>query len=78
MGVGAAMAYISGIGPRWSVAMSYPVIVDSYMIDSLKRKARAARLQACPASPTIEVQLRSLADHYEANIERIEGMLAEE
>jgi hypothetical protein len=78
MGVGAAKAYISGIGPRWSVAMSYPVIVDSYMIDSLKRKARAARLQACRASPTLEIQLRSLADHYEADIERIEGMLAEE
>jgi len=58
--------------------MSYPVIVDSYMIDSLKRKARAARLQACPASPTLETQLRSLADHYEADVERIEGMLAEE
>ena len=72
------MPYISDIGPRWSVAMSYPVIVDSYMIDSLKRKARAARLQACPASLTLEVQLRSLADHYEADIERIEGMLAEE
>ena len=78
MGVGAAKAYISGIGPRWSVAMSYPVIVDSYMIDSLKRKARAARLQACRASPTLEIQLRSLADRYEADIERIEGMLAEE
>ena len=78
MGVGAAKAYISGIGPSWSVAMSYPVIVDSYMIDSLKRKARAARLQACRASPTLEIQLRSLADRYEADIERIEGMLAEE
>ena len=58
--------------------MSYPVIVDSYMIDSLKRKARAARLQACRASPTLEIQLRPLADRYEADIERIEGMLAEE
>ena len=44
--------------------MSYPVIVDSYMIDSLKRKARAARLQACRASPNLEIQLRSLADRY--------------
>jgi hypothetical protein len=72
------MAYISGTGPKWSVVMSYPVIVDSYMIDSLKRKARGARLQACRASPTLEIQLRSLVDHYEADIERIEGMLAEE
>jgi len=74
MGVGAAKAYISGIGPRWSVAMSYPVIVDSYMIDSLKRKARAARLQACRASPTLEIQLRSLADRYEADIERMTSL----
>jgi len=51
--------------------MSYPVIVDSYMIDSLKRKARAARLQACRASPNLEIQLRSLADRYEADIEHM-------
>jgi hypothetical protein len=53
--------------------MSYPVIVDSYVIDSLRRKARAARLQACRASPTLEIQLRSLAEGYEANVERITG-----
>ena len=74
MGVGTAMPYISDIGPRWSVAMSYPVIVDSYMIDSLKRKARAARLQACRAPPTLEIQLRSLADRYEADIERMTSL----
>ncbi len=51
--------------------MSYPVIVDSYMIDSLKRKARAARLQACRASPTLEMQLKSLADRYEADVQRM-------
>jgi hypothetical protein len=51
--------------------MSLPVIVDSYMIDSLKRKARVARLQACRASPTLEVQLKSLATLYEADAERM-------
>ena len=51
--------------------MSYPVIVDSYVIDSLKRKARAARLQACRASPTLEFQLRLLAERYEADAERL-------
>jgi hypothetical protein len=51
--------------------MSFPVIVDSYVIDSLKRKARAARLQACRASPTLEVQLKSLATLYEADAERM-------
>ena len=53
--------------------MSHPVIVDIYMIDSLKRKARAARLQACRASPTLEIQLKSLADRYEADIARMTG-----
>jgi hypothetical protein len=51
--------------------MSSPVIVDSYVIDSLKRKARAARLQACRASPILEVQLKSLATLYEADAERM-------
>jgi hypothetical protein len=51
--------------------MSSPVIVDSYMIDSLKRKARATRLQACRASPTLELQLKSLAALYEADAERM-------
>jgi hypothetical protein len=51
--------------------MSLPVIVDSYVIDSLKRKARAARLQACRASPTLELQLKSLAALYEADAERM-------
>jgi hypothetical protein len=51
--------------------MSYPAIDDTYMIQSLRRKARTARLQACRASPTLEVQLRSLAERYEADAERI-------
>jgi hypothetical protein len=51
--------------------MSLPVIVDSYVIDSLRRKARVARLQACRASPTLEVQLKSLATLYEADAERM-------
>jgi len=51
--------------------MSYPVIVDSYVIDSLRRKARAARLQACRASPTLELQLKLLAERYETDAEAI-------
>lgn len=51
--------------------MSFPVIVDSYVIDRLRRKARAARLQACRASPTLEMQLKSLAALYEADAERL-------
>ena len=51
--------------------MSSPIIVDAYVIDSLRRKARAARLQACRASPTLEVQLKSLAELYEADAERM-------
>jgi hypothetical protein len=46
-------------------------IVDSYMIDSLRRKARTARLQANRASPTLQVQLKSLAELYEADAERM-------
>jgi hypothetical protein len=48
--------------------MPYPVIVDPHVID-LKRKARAARLQACRASPALEMQLRLLAERYEADAE---------
>jgi uncharacterized membrane protein len=51
-----------------------PPIVDSYVIDSLRRKARAARLQACRASPTLEGQLKSLAALYEADAERMAGL----
>jgi hypothetical protein len=54
--------------------MSSPVIVDSYVIDSLRRKARAARLQAGRASPTLEIQLKSLAELYEADAERMAGI----
>jgi len=46
-------------------------IPDSYVIDSLRRKARAARLQACRASPTLGMQLKSLAELYEADAERM-------
>jgi len=48
-----------------------PVIIDAYMIDGLRRKARNARLQACRASPTLELQLKSLAELYEADAERM-------
>jgi hypothetical protein len=51
--------------------MSYPAIVDSYVIDSLRRKARTARLQACRASPLLERQLKLLAERYEADAERM-------
>jgi hypothetical protein len=51
--------------------MSHPAIVDSYEIDSLRRKARTARLQACRASPLLERQLKSLAERYEADAERM-------
>jgi hypothetical protein len=54
--------------------MSCPVIVDSYVIDSLRRKARAARLQAGRASPTLEIHLKSLAELYEADAERMAGI----
>ena len=37
--------------------MLSPAIPDSHVIDSLRRKARAARLQAWRASPTLEIQL---------------------
>ena len=51
--------------------MSSLVIPDSYVIDSLRRKARAARLQAERASPTLELQLKWLAALYEADAERM-------
>ena len=51
--------------------MSHSPIVDSYVIDSLRRKARAARLQACRASPLLECQLKLLAERYEADAERM-------
>jgi len=51
-----------------------PVIIDAYMIDGLRRKARNARLQACRASPTLERQLKSLAELYEADAERMAAM----
>jgi hypothetical protein len=47
-------------------------VADSYMIASLRRKARVARLQACRASPTLELQLKSLAELYETDAERLE------
>jgi len=46
-------------------------IVDSYIIDSLKRKARTARIQAGRASPALEMQLKSLAELYESDIDRL-------
>ena len=51
--------------------MSPLPIVDSYIIDSLRRKARTARLQANRASPTLQLQLKSLAELYEADAERM-------
>jgi len=54
--------------------MSFRPIVDRYAIDRLRRKARTARLQACRASPTLAVQLKSLADLYEADAERMASM----
>jgi hypothetical protein len=50
-----------------------PAVADSYVIDRLRRKARAARLQACRASPTLEAQLKSLAEIYEADADRMAG-----
>lgn len=54
--------------------MSPLPIIDSYIIDSLKRKARTARLQANRASPTLELQLISLAQLYEADADRMEHL----
>lgn len=51
--------------------MSSPRIVDSYTIDSLRRKARTARLHAGRAAPSLEMQLRSLAELYEFDIDRL-------
>jgi hypothetical protein len=49
------------------------MVVDSYVIASLRRNARTARLQACRASPTLEIQLKSLAELYETDAERLEA-----
>jgi hypothetical protein len=54
--------------------MTSPIVIDAYLIDSLKRKARNARLQACRASPTLELQLKSLAELYEADVERMASL----
>ena len=54
--------------------MSSLPMVDSYVIDSLRRKARTARLQALRASPTLELQLKSLAELYEADVETMERL----
>jgi len=51
--------------------MSSSTTVDSYVIDNLKRKARTARLQAGRASPTLEAQLKSLAELYERDMDRL-------
>jgi len=51
--------------------MSPPPIVDSYMIDSLERKTGTARVQAGCAPPTLGMQLKSLAELYEADIDRL-------
>ena len=54
--------------------MSPAVVADSYAIEWLRRKARAARLQACRASPTLEAQLKSLAALYEADADRMASL----
>jgi propanediol dehydratase small subunit len=54
--------------------MSRSVIADSYTIEKLRRKARAARLQAWRASPTLAMQLKSLAELYEAEAERMASL----
>jgi hypothetical protein len=52
--------------------MSSPAAaVDLDVIQYLKRKARAARLEACRASPTLSAQLKSLAALYEADAEKM-------
>jgi len=45
--------------------------VDLDAIQYLKRKARAARLEAYRASPSLSAKLTSLAALYEANVERM-------
>jgi hypothetical protein len=49
------------------------VTIDGYIIQDLRRKARAARLQANRASPTLALQLTSLAALYEADAEAKAG-----
>jgi len=51
--------------------MSSSPIVESYVIDGLKRKARAACLQTDRAAPTLEAQPKSLAELYEPDIDRL-------
>jgi hypothetical protein len=51
-------------------------LVDIDAIHYLKRKARAARLEAGRASPSLAAQLKSLAALYEANAERMAGSVA--
>lgn len=51
-----------------------PPVVDSYVIDSLRRKARTVRLQACRASPLLEGQSKSLAELLEADAERMASL----
>jgi hypothetical protein len=50
--------------------------VDRDVIHYLKRQARAARLAAFRASPSLSVQLESLAALYEANAEKMAGPVA--
>jgi hypothetical protein len=50
--------------------------VDRDVIQYLRRKARAARLQAYRASPSLSAQLKSLAALYEANAEKMAGPVA--
>jgi hypothetical protein len=52
--------------------MSSPALV--YVINSLRRNARTARLQACRASPLLERQLKSLAERYESDAERMTSL----
>jgi hypothetical protein len=49
------------------------VTIDGYIIQDLRRKARAARLQANRASPTLALELTSLAALYEADAEAKAG-----
>lgn len=67
---------LQGLVERRSLWMSQAVVADSYAIEWLRRKARAARLQACRASPTLEAQLKALAELYEADAERMAGLPA--
>ncbi len=50
---------------------------DGYSIQDLRRKARAARLQANRASPTLALHLASLAALYEADARAKAGAAGE-